>query len=215
MRTLLIPLIAALGLTAAALAAPARAQEISGQAAGQAVGQPTEVKLSAAPRTDARGNKVKGFWFLGADVSTKDGKPVGDRSVDFYEAVQFFGARDKYLGSATTDSTGHAVLLFQPTTIGKVAVAATLPSGGGFATSSGKLELTVAETVPVYEPPALPFALFRVWLPIGLGLLVVATWAVLIGTLVLTIARLKAAPGARAARPPSGPERKLESIGGA
>lgn len=182
------------------LAAAALAVLGLGAALAQEAKQPTatSLKLGSGPRMDEKGNPAKGQLLLSATLATVDGKPLSDRRVDFYLPVELFGAREATLGSATTDSTGVAYLLYLPAQLGPQTVKASFPGADGYANSVASQTIQVTDVETPFEPEPLPLASVRQWLPIGVGLLVVSTWVVLLGVFLRTALGIRAL-GARAA----------------
>lgn len=164
-----------LGLGAALLlgAAPAPAQEQTGAA-------PT-VKLSEPTKTNTRGQLV-----LGASLRSPDGKPLTDRQVEFYLQTSVFGPRDAHLGTATTDSTGMAMLVYEPATRGQQSIKARFAGAKDVPGAEATATIEVRESVEPFHEEALPLASVRQWLPFALTGVVVAVWSVVLGALVTT-----------------------------
>ena len=117
---------------------------------------------------------------------------MANRDVEFYQHVEFFGPRDALLGTAKTDATGVAVLLYQPAVRGKQSIVARLAEGGGFAKSEGTATIEIRDVDEPYEAEPMPLAAVRQWLPAALGGVVVLVWALLLGVLVTTAAGIRA-----------------------
>jgi hypothetical protein len=179
-------LAAALGLAAALL--------LAAQAGAQAPVAPTRLVFEGSGPT-----RVKGQLALAATLNTADGKPLGDRPVEFYLQVEFFGRRDAHIGTATTDSTGRAAIVFEPSELGRQTVLAYFPGAAGYASAQTTAAIDVAVVEPAFEAEPLPLALVSRWLPFVLGAVVLATWVALLGTLLGTTARIRAAIHAPAA----------------
>ncbi len=176
-------LVIALGLAAALLvAAPAGAQAPAAA--------PTKLVVEGSGPT-----RVKGQLALAATLTGADGKPLGDRPVEFYLQVDFFGRRDAHLGTAATDSTGRAAIVFEPAELGRHTVIAYVAGAPGYAPAQATGSIDVGTVEPAFAAEPLPLALVSRWLPFVLGALVFATWTALLGTLVGTVGRIKAAEG--------------------
>ena len=141
----------------------------------------TKVAVSFSPRVDENGNPVKGKWVVTAAVMTADGKSVNNHPVNFYEKVDFVGARDALIGTATTDSTGTAAIAYQPARNGDDVIVARVAPNNDYAASEGSATLTVADAVPPYQEQPTPLASVGEWLAVAFGVLVASTWAILLG----------------------------------
>ena len=167
----------AIGLVSAA---PALAQAKTGS--------PTTVNLDQPSK-----GSHKGHLTLRATLRGPDGKPVSSVPIRFYQQTSVFGQRDALVGSAVTDSSGEAAIDFQPARAEKVVLKARFAGNNDLAASEGSTTFQVQDVVPIYEEPPLPLASVRQWLPVGLGTLVLCTWAVLLGVFARTVIGLRAA----------------------
>jgi hypothetical protein len=143
--------------------------------------------------TDQNGRPVPGQLLLIGRLTTTDGQPVNNQAVLFYQVVEFFGPRDADLGTATTDSTGNAVVVFQPAQPGPQTIKAYAPGSAVHQPAVTELTVTVATVVPPFESAPPPLALLRPWVPIGLGGLMLATWVTLLAVLVVTMVQIAGA----------------------
>jgi hypothetical protein len=150
--------------------------------------------------------RVKGQVALSATLKADDGKPLSNRSIDFYESVQLLGARDSYLGAALTDSTGTATLGYEPASVGARAIRASFAGEEGLAKSETSGQVTISQTRPLFTEDPLPFAVVGQLLPYALGAVVLAVWALLAFVLVRTASGIRAASPttSRARRPALG-----------
>lgn len=150
-----------------------------GQASGAAA--PT-LKLSTQPKVDDKGQRLDGQVWIDGKVASADGKTLANRTVTFFEQVDFFGTREAVIGSAATDPTGVASVLYTTSQAGRHVITARLTPLPGEPPVSGNIALNVSQAAPPYTAQPLPFASVREWLPLAFGLIVVATWAVLLVT---------------------------------
>jgi hypothetical protein len=180
MSRLILLIVVALGAAAIAGLPSALAQERAGAATRLRVDEPT--------RTSTRGQLV-----LSATLMTGDGRFVSDRAIDFYQQTEFFGRRDALIGTATTDTTGVAILVYQPALRGTQTLVARFGGSGGFAAAEATTTIEVREVAEPFEPEPLPLATVRQWLPFGLGATVISVWAILLGVLARTAWGIKAA----------------------
>jgi len=189
----LLSLLATLVALAAAILNPATV--------GAAGATATALTLQAGPRTDENGNEVKGQLVLTATLKTADGKPLSDRSVSFYEQVTFLGQpRQALLGTAITDSTGAAGIVYQPARKGKDAIIARFASSGGYQGAEAKMSLDVEQVVPAFAAEPVPLAGVGAGLAIAFAVLVVGVWAILLTVFLRTVIGIRVAARSAASR---------------
>ncbi len=82
--------------------------------AATALADSPATKVETALQMRSATTKTQGRLALYATLATADGQPVSDRTINFYEQVQFLGDRRAYLGSASTDASGQAILTYEP-----------------------------------------------------------------------------------------------------
>ncbi len=161
----------------------------------------TRLTVQDTPRVDENGNIVKGQLVLTATLTTTDGKPVSDQRIQFYEKASFMGGeREALLGTATTDSNGAAAIQYQPAHTGTDTIVVRFASNGGYQATESQLQLDVTDVVPPFTSEPAPFATVGTGLSIAFALLVVGTWAALLGTLLRSITGIRAAARASGAR---------------
>ncbi len=154
----------------------------------------TKLTVQDTPRVDENGNIVRGQLILTATLTTADGKPVSDQQVQFYEQVTFMGGqREALLGTATTDSTGAAAIQYQPAHVGTDTIIVRFASSGGYQAAESQLQLDVTDVVPPFTTEPAPFSSVGTGLSIAFALLVVGTWAILLGTLLRSVIGIRAA----------------------
>jgi hypothetical protein len=159
----------------------------------QSQGAPPRLTMSEPVR-----GGLKGHLTLRATLVDDAGMALGMRQIAFYEQSTVFGARDVLLGTATTDSTGFAAIDYQPAQAVEQTIVARFGGDDLYAPTPVSAAIEVREVVPIYTEEALPLAIVRQWLPLGLAGLVLATWAVLIGVAVRTVLGVRAAGRRRA-----------------
>jgi hypothetical protein len=119
-----------------------------------------------------------GTWQLQATVTGADGKAQSQAAVTFVAATDFFGERWVPIGSALTDTSGRATVVYTPTWNGEQRLVARV-SGVEGARASEPIVIEVSGALPgiASEPQDLPIV--RAWaLPIGVAV-VVLVWLVL------------------------------------
>jgi hypothetical protein len=137
--------------------------------------------------------RAVGQLFLRATLTTTDGATLNNREVAFYQRVEFFGGREAYLGTATTDSTGMAILLYLPAESGSHSLKAHFAGRDQYASTASTLTYEVRNAVAPFHREPLPLAVVRAWLPLGLAAVVLATWVVLVGSFLHTVYRIRRA----------------------
>jgi hypothetical protein len=167
----------ALGLTLAlALAAPAIAAA------------PTTIAFGGASTTRTRGQLA-----LTATLADAAGKPIGEREVAFYQRVAFFGARDAYIATATTDADGTATIVYEPAEAGQQSILVRFAGDTTYAEGSASGAIDVQDAGAPFAESPLPLASVRGWLPFVLGAFVLATWLALLGIFWRAISGVRAA----------------------
>ncbi|MCC7104975.1 MAG: hypothetical protein IT307_07510 [Chloroflexi bacterium] len=157
-------------------------------AQAQDKGSPVTLKLNTPTRTSAAGQLA-----LSATLTTSAGKPLNDRAVDFYQKAELFGPRDAFIGTAETDGTGVAVLLYEPALRGRQTILARFAGATGYAAAETTVVIDVRDPAEAYEPEPLPLAGLRDRLPLIFGGIVFLVWAILFGVLISTARGIKLA----------------------
>ncbi len=170
---------------------PARAQDASGANA-------TVLRLGQPTRTNVRGRYV-----LSATLIGPGGKLVADREVSFYRHVDLMGPRDALLGSATTDSSGTAVLAYEPAVAGSQVLSARFAGAEGLPKAEASLVANVDDVFASYEQEPLPFASLRPWVLYLVTGAVVGVWVVLLTVLGTALSRIWALGAQEPAPEPS------------
>ena len=174
-----------------------------GRALAQDQPKATEIELSAKPALDDHGHALVGQYAITAILTTADGRYVAKRAVQFVENVDFFGRRSALLGTAVTDSTGFALVVYQPSQAGQHAIVARFAGDKQYAASDVTIALDATEAVPPFTEQPLPLVSIGRWLSISLAVLGVAFWAVLLGVLGHTVWRIRTAANIAGGVPPS------------
>ncbi len=160
---------------------------------------PTILKLDTSSRFDSKGAKVPGQFILSATLTTSDGKPISDREIRFVQTVDTFGTQDAFLGSSVTDATGNATLLFQPAQTGTARLKAQFTGDAQLAAQSATFSQPVTTALPAFKSDPLPLAGVATVLSVSVAVGAWVLWAVLIGVLLMTTLRIRAA--GRSAQP--------------
>jgi hypothetical protein len=152
----------------------------------------TTLTLNSDPRLNQKGAVLKGQYVIAATLSAGN-KFISQQPVVFREHVDLFGPRDADLGTAVTDSTGTAVIFYQPAVTGPQLISAQFVGDDAFAGSSATITLDVREVVPVFTSDPSPLASVGKWLTVSLGVLGVAFWAVVLGTFTRAVVKISSA----------------------
>lgn len=138
-----------------------------------------ELKASAAA-------KVEQGYVLAVRVRSADGRPVNEASVRFYEAVELFGEREMYIGSAMTDGQGEGALAYLPAEIGPHAVIARFAGRDQIAPAEGRTTFDARVAAPAYRIEAVPLSGFSRIVTIAVGAIVLSVWALIAFALIST-----------------------------
>jgi hypothetical protein len=139
--------------------------------AGAARAADPQVTVEAAAADDET-------WRLSAKVTADDGAARSQVSVTFSVATEFFGERWVPVGTAVTDTSGTASLIYTPSWNGAQTLVARASAPDGVQLSE-PMVIDVIGALPAIAPEPDDLPLVRAWaLPIGVAV-VVAVWVVL------------------------------------
>ena len=136
--------------------------------------QRARVTLSATPAA-----KVEQGYLVSAVCRLVDGKAIGNATVRFYDIVELFGEREMYIGSATTDASGTATLLYLPAQTGTRRIVARFSGGEHVGSVESRMTLEATVAAPAYHAEAPGLALFSTRVPYAVGVVVLAVWALI------------------------------------
>jgi hypothetical protein len=125
---------------------------------------------------------------LSARLLDDQGQPVNGGVVTFYVMTTVFGERLMKAGDASTDATGTASLMYEPTWEGDHTVVVRFPGDGEHAPAQSTFQFAATGTVPMHENARFGLEEVRRWLPLAVGAAVLSVWAVL-GLVMLTTVR--------------------------
>jgi hypothetical protein len=163
--------------------------------------EPTVIELSVMPAQDKRGKDIEGEYWVMATLTTVEGRYVAERAVEIVEPIDFFGRREASLGTAATDGTGLAAVMYLPAQAGQHQIVARFAGDAEYAASEDELLVDVAEAISPFPEEAPPLESVGTWLSVTLAILGVAFWAVLLGVLGSTVWRIRTAPAKVGGRP--------------
>ena len=152
--------------------------------------------LDSPTRTNKPGQLV-----LSATLIGPGGKLLADQQVQFYQRVDLFGPREALLGASSTDSSGVALLVYEPVERGRLSLVARFVGDATLAKAESTASVDVSDTNEPLPNEPLPFAALRPWLPFGIGGAVASVWLVLLGVFALAVFRIRAAGAVRSAAP--------------
>jgi hypothetical protein len=150
--------------------------------------------LDSPTRTNKPGQLV-----LSATLIGPAGKLLADQQVQFYQRVDLFGPREALLGASSTDSSGVALLVYEPVERGRLSLVARFAGDATLAKAESTASVDVSDTNEPLPNEPLPFAALRPWLPLGIGGAVASVWLVLLGVFALAVFRIRAAGAVRSA----------------
>lgn len=138
---------------------------------------------------------------LSARLSDAKG-PVGGEPVTFYIVTNVFGERLMKVGQALTDATGMASVAYQPSWAGDHTVVARFGGGADYAATQASFHFSALNPVSQFQSAQFGLEPVRRWLPLAVGLLVLAVWASLGFALITTAAGIRAAGAGTTANQP-------------
>lgn len=134
---------------------------------------------------------------------TDEGAPVAGVPITFYIVTTVFGERLMKVGESLSDATGMASVLYQPRWEGEHTVVARFAGAGEYAATQATYHFDALNAESPYEPATFGLNPVRHWLPLAVGLAVLAVWGSLVFALLSTVQGIRAAGvRAMAAQPP-------------
>ena len=151
----------------------------------------TAVALGAAQRASIElstraAAKAEEGYVLTARARTADGKQINQASIRFYEAVDLFGAREMFLGSAVTDGQGVGALAYLPARLGSHAIVARYAGRDDIAPAEGRATFEGTVAADGYMAEVVPLADFSKVVTAVVGGIVLFVWALIAFALVST-----------------------------
>ena len=151
----------------------------------------TAVALGAAQRASIElstraAAKAEEGYVLTARARTADGKQINQASIRFYEAVDLFGAREMFLGSAVTDGQGVGTLAYLPARLGSHAIVARYAGRDDIAPAEGRATFEGTVAADGYMAEVVPLADFSKVVTAVVGGIVLFVWALIAFALVST-----------------------------
>jgi hypothetical protein len=156
----------------------------------------TVIEVDSMPAQDERGKPLEGQYWITVVLTTADGRYVAGRPIQIVEPVDFFGPREAKLGTAVTDGTGFAAVVYQPSRAGEHNIVVRFRGDKQYAASKAELVVEAADVVAPFTEEPLPLASVGTGLAVFLGVLGVVFWTVLLGVLGRMAWRIKTAPAA-------------------
>lgn len=134
---------------------------------------------------DTRGDRG---YVIDARVVTKEGKPVANAVVRFYDITELLGTREMLIGTETTDGLGTVSLFYKPAQGGTHQIVAR-PANAALAATDGRATFDATVVAPsTYARERLPLDRFSVNLPMAGQTLLLVVWGlfafVLVGSLI-------------------------------
>ena len=118
---------------------------------------------------------------IAVSAQLSDGShPLGNEPVEFDIAANFFGDRQVNLGTAPTDATGTATLVYQPSWDGAQVITAHFKGDGPHAQADITKTINFSGPVPQYAPEPVGLAPVRQWVTPVVGIGIVIFWTILL-----------------------------------
>lgn len=141
----------------------------------------TSVSITPDTRAD-RG------YLVDARLVTKEGKPIANALVRFYDVVELLGPREMLIGAETTDGLGTVSMFYKPAQGGTHQIIAR-PANAELAATDGRTTFDATVVAPpAYARERLPLDRFSVNLPAAGQTILLVVWGtfafVLIGSLI-------------------------------
>jgi hypothetical protein len=123
--------------------------------------------------------KVEEGYVVETRIVSRDGKPVSDAIVRFYELVDFFGPREELIGTARTDGQGSATLTYLPAKTGTHDIAVRFAGQGSLVPSVGTATFEATVAAPPYRSDEPALLAFTRLVPYAAGAIVLAVWGLI------------------------------------
>ena len=131
-------------------------------------------EITVAPAANANAGYVISF-----ELRTTDGRPLNNATVDFYENVDLFGARDMHIATARTDGQGVGSTTYLPARTGRHEIVMRFAGREHVAPVELKHGFDATIAAPPYRAHTPPLAAFSSRVPYGVGVVVFAVWALI------------------------------------
>lgn len=132
------------------------------------------VDVSVAPAEKA----AQGYT-LSVRLRASDGKPVNEATVRFYEVVELFGRREMLVATARTDGQGAGSTTYLPARTGSRELIARYSGRDHLPPVERTFSLDATVAAPPYRAAPVPLAAFTALVPYGVGVVVLAVWALI------------------------------------
>ena len=123
-------------------------------------------------------NAEKGY-VLAVKLRTSDGRPLNEATVSFYEKVELFGAREMLIASARTDGQGVGSTTYLPARTGRHDILMRFPGREHVAPLEVRHTFDATIAAQPYRAATPPLAAFSARVPYGVGVVVLAVWALI------------------------------------
>ena len=132
-------------------------------------------------------------YALTAQVTSPQGKPVGDATIRFSDVIDLFGQREELIGTAQTDGQGMALIYYLPATAGTHTIVARFGGQGTLTPSLGVTDVELAQAAKPYKADAQPLAAFSRYVPYAAVAIALTVWALIAFSLLGTARGIVAA----------------------
>ena len=127
----------------------------------------------------AHAEKLEKGYVISVKLRGSDGRPLNSALVRFYESVEMFGAREMFIASAVSDGQGNASIPYLPARLGQHELIVRFPGRDHIAASVTKHTFEATVAAAPYRSVTPPLAAFSANVPYGVGVVVLAVWALI------------------------------------
>lgn len=169
--------------------------------------EPSGVTLKPIPPPDAGPGQES--IVLSAQLLSGSGEPIAGVPITFYVVTTVFGERLMKVGENLSDATGTASVLYQPRWEGDHTVVARFAGTADYSATQESFDVNAKEAASGFEPPEFGLEPVRQWLPVAVGVAILAVWVSLgyaLATAVIGIPAAGASVPATQPLPPWDPQ---------
>ncbi len=123
--------------------------------------------------------KAEQGYVLTVKARTSDGRPLNDATVSFHETVELFGKREMLIATARTDGQGVGSAIYLPARTGTHEIILRSAGREHVAPLEARHSFEATVAAPPYRVRAPPLASFSAAVPYGVGVVVLAVWALI------------------------------------
>jgi hypothetical protein len=122
---------------------------------------------------------AKAGYVIAVKMRTSDGRPLNEARVDFYEVVDLFGKREMLVATARTDGQGVGSTTYLPARTGAHDIVMRFAGRDHIPALEVRHTLDATIAAEPYRAAIPPLASFSARVPYGVGVVVLAVWALI------------------------------------